>query len=279
MTREYNQRVASHYGQPELLLSILNGLKASGIEPDAITPEDLAPVDEFHTAGRQSTLKALNYLDLKAGMNVLDAGCGIGGTSRVLASEYGCQVSGVDLTPEYIETAKALTEMMGLSDQCSFHTGSVLELPFPDNSFEAAVTFHVAMNIEDRSKLYSEVARVLKPGFRFCLFDIMKGPEDGLEFPVPWASVPETSFLKTPDETRDLLEGSGFKIVSEENLRDFSIAFFKDAMAKAEASDGLPNIGLHLLMGDNASEKYGNAIKAALSGQTVPIIMVGELVS
>lgn len=274
---DYNQKVAQHYGQPELLERILDGLKDAGADLSNITVEDLAPVDEFHTAGRQSTLKALSHLQLRKGMKVLDAGCGIGGTSRVLASEYGCDVSGIDLTPEYIDTARGLTERMKLSGQCSFHTGSVLGLPFQDGSFDAAVTFHVAMNIEDRERFYQEIARVLKPGAQFCLFDIMKGPEDGLQFPVPWASVPETSFLKTPDETGELLEQNGFRIVAEENLGEFAIAFFKDAVAKAEASSGPPPVGLHLLMGDNASEKYGNAIQAALSKQTVPVIMVGEL--
>ena len=88
---ELEREVAHHYGKAGLLETILAGLKSTGADLDNLQPVDLAPVDEFHTAGRVTTLKALEMVPLRAGMHVLDAGCGLGGTARVLAREHGCR--------------------------------------------------------------------------------------------------------------------------------------------------------------------------------------------
>ena len=81
MTPNLENAVAAHYGRAGLTEAIIDGLQKAGADPEAPTLEDLAPVDEFHTAGRLSTLKALEITPLEAGMHVLDAGCGIGGTA------------------------------------------------------------------------------------------------------------------------------------------------------------------------------------------------------
>lgn len=183
MPNPLEDRIAAQYRKSELLDAIVDGLERSGVDPKAPSIEDLAPVDEFHTAGRITTLKALAMTPIKAGMHILDAGCGIGGTARCLAKDKGCRVSGIDLTPDYIDVAQALTERTGLSDVCDFHQGSVLDMPFADGSFDAAVSFHVAMNIEDRAQFYGELARVSRQGAPFCMFDVMKGPAAGMRYP------------------------------------------------------------------------------------------------
>ena len=268
--------VASHYGKAGLLETILAGLEKAGADPDNLQPIDLAPVDEFHTAGRLTTLKALEMIPLKAGMHVLDAGCGLGGTARVLATEYGCRVTGIDLTPQYVEVAQALTDRMHLAGQCTFQIGSVTRMPFPDAAFDAAVSFHVAMNIGERDKFYAELARVMRSGAPLCVFDVMKGPSPGMIYPVPWAETEETSFLKSPAETSDLLRAQGFDIEREESLREFAIQYFREVFAKAAKADGPPPLGLHLLTGANAPEKFANYAKALDGHQIDPVILVAR---
>ena len=129
---ELERAVVHHYGKAGLLEAILAGLARTGADPDNLQPVDLAPVDEFHTAGRVTTLKALEMMSLEAGMHVLDAGCGLGGTARVLAREYGCRVTGIDLTPQFVEVARAFSERMELAERCDFHVGSVTQMPFAD---------------------------------------------------------------------------------------------------------------------------------------------------
>ena len=274
--KELENAVASHYGRAGLLEAILAGLETVGADPDNLQPVDLAPVDEFHTAGRLTTLKALKMMPLKAGMHVLDAGCGLGGTARVLAKEYGCRVTGIDLTQQYVEVARALTDRMQLTGQCAFHVGSVTRMPFPDAAFDAAVSFHVAMNIRERDRFYAELARVMRSGAPLCVFDVMRGPSPGMIYPVPWAETEETSFLRSPAETRDLLLDEGFRIEKEDSLREFAIQFFREVFAKAANANAPPPLGLHLLTGTNAPEKFSNYAKALEKQQIDPVILIAR---
>lgn len=274
MSADLESRVAAHYSKSGLANAIIGGLAATGADLDALKLEDLAPVDEFHTAGRLTTLKALDLMPLESGMHVLDAGCGIGGTARCLAIEYGCRATGLDLTEEYIEVAQMLTERMQLSNVCEFRQGSATAMPFTDDAFDAGVSFHAAMNIEHRSKLYSELARVLRRNSPLCIFDVMKGPTAGMKYPVPWAETETTSFLKSRDETYSLVQAAGFEVIAEDNLRQFAMGYFRDAFAKADKADSPPPLGLHLLTGENAPTKFSNYAQALEAHQIEPIILV-----
>lgn len=267
---------AQHYGHAGLLEKILQGVKAAGGDPDSPTIEDLAPVDEFHTAGRDATLQLFEMMAPKSDWQVLDAGCGLGGTARAFAAEFGCKVTGIDLTPEYVAIATELTRRVGLDKKCTFTTGSVLALPYKNSTFDAAVTCHVGMNIPDRAAFYREVARTLKHGGRFCVFDVMKGPTDGLPFPMPWAETEATSFVRTRDETERFLQDAGMTIVAENNLRDYANAYYEKAFAAVAEAGGPPPVGLHLLTGATTKEKFENVVAAYKSHQTEPVILIAE---
>lgn len=268
--------VAAHYTVDDLIGKIDAGLARLGVAPDEATVETLAPVDEFHTAGRITTLKAVELSGLGKGLKLLDAGSGLGGTARALAEELEADVTGVDLTPVYVETAKALSARMGMSDQTRFRVGSVTDLPFEDASFDGAFTFHVGMNVPDRPAFYGEIARVLRPGGLFCLFDVMKGPAPDMRYPVPWAETEETSFLKTPDEMRAYLKAAGLTVEKEESLKEFAAEFFRKAFAAAAKADGPPPLGLHLLTGANAPQKFQNYAAALAADQIDPMIMLAR---
>ena len=125
-------------------------------------------------------------------------------------------MTGIDLTPEYVELASFLSQKTGLADRTEFKTASALHMPFADGAFDGAVTFHVAMNIKDRAGLYREIARVLKPGATLCIYDVMKGPDEGVRYPVPWAESAENSHLTSAGEMQDLLHAAGFRVTETE---------------------------------------------------------------
>lgn len=274
MVSELEVEVAAHYARAGLAEAILEALEAAGADLDALRPEDLAPVDEFHTAGRLTTIKALGMTPIEAGMHVLDAGSGLGGTARVLAAEHGCRVTGIDLTPAYVEVAKMLTGRMGLADRCTFHVGSAVAMPFADGTFDAGVSFHAAMNIDDRAAFYGDLARVLRSGAPLCLFDVLKGPTPGMRYPVPWAETEATSFLCSEGETLGALERAGFAVTTTESLRDFAIDYFHEVFRKLAAAGGPPPLGLHLLTGANAPEKFQNYLAALEDDQIEPVILI-----
>jgi MPBQ/MSBQ methyltransferase len=260
MTQSNETEVAEHYNVSGLGELILDALRRSNIDLKALKPSDLSAVDEFHMGGRAATQYVIGLMGLRPGARVLDVGCGLGGVARYLAGECGCRVTGVDLTPEYVRVARMLTEMTQLSGNIDFHTGSALDLPFPDDTFDAAVTFHVAMNIEDRPRLYAEVARVIRPGGLFAIYDVMKGSKEGMCFPVPWAETAQTSFLVTPDAMRQLLAQAGFDIVHEEDRRAVGLEHHRSRVAGLSAAGGPPPLGSHLLQGKTASLKSRNMI-------------------
>src|SRR6201992_2314783 len=207
-----SEQVAQHYGKGGLLDRILAALTQAGKDIDHLTIDDLAPVDEFHSRRRLATEELAALLPPAATDHVVDIGSGVGGPSRYLARIYGCRVSGVDLTPEFVETATALTARVGLSDRVDFWVGSALALPFGDASFDCAWSQNVAMNIADRPSYYAEMHRVLRRGGRLAIQDVAEGNGDALEFPVMWADRAAISFLRTPEDTRAMLEAAGFRV-------------------------------------------------------------------
>jgi SAM-dependent methyltransferase len=274
VTHDLEDSVARHYGVADLTGRILKAMAAAGIDADRVRPEQLAPIDEFHIGGRAATIHAVAKMGLEAGDHVLDLGCGIGGASRYMASTIGCRVTGIDLTPGYIAAARELARRTGLGDRISYCVGSALSMPFQDRTFDAALTFHVAMNIEDRAGLYEETARVLKPGATFCIYDVMKGENDGLKYPVPWAETPATSHLTTPQEMQVLLRDAGFEVREVQDRTAFGIAFFRESLAGTAA--GVPPLGLHIVMGATAREKFTNMLANMESGVIAPVVMIAK---
>lgn len=275
MCNVLESKVASHYGLTDLHRTILANLAASGFDVARLKHDDLAQIDEFHMGGRPATEYVLTKLKLAGGEHVLDVGSGLGGPARCLASRFGCAVTGLDLTPDYVTIARDLTIRTGLEDRIAFVVGSALAMPFADGRFDAAINFHVAMNIRERDKLYGEVARVLKPGGVFCLYDVMRDAGDGeLHFPLHWADTPETSHLTTPSGTAALLEAAGFRVEEVEERKDIALAFLQER--RAALADGTPLLGVHVLLGANARVKVENMIRNLEEGRVTPVIMVAR---
>src|SRR5438132_14093015 len=154
--------VEAHYTSRSLGEAILDALKTAGKDLDQLTPDDLAPVDEFHGGQRPATIRLAELVSFAGTERVLDVGSGLGGPSRYLAWRYGCRVSGVDLTAEFVRVAEMLTGLTGLVGQVDYRQGSALDLPFADTSFDVVWSQNVSMNIADRERLYAEMRRVLQ---------------------------------------------------------------------------------------------------------------------
>jgi ubiquinone/menaquinone biosynthesis C-methylase UbiE len=270
------QDISTHYTHGELIAAIRAGIEALGKTTDSITLNDLAALDEFHIGGRQASRHFLDQLGLASDKHVLDVGCGLGGAARFAASHYRCRVDGIDLTPEYVETGRAICQWVGLDDRISLHQGSALSLPFAGSAFDCAYMLHVGMNIDNKVKLCSEIARVLRPGAVFGIYDVMKTGEGELTFPVPWATTAQSSAVAEPAQYRSALEASGFELTAELNRRDFALAFFDELQAKTMAAGGPPPLGLHILMGRNAADKIRNMIANISTGLIAPVEMIAR---
>jgi SAM-dependent methyltransferase len=266
--------VARHYTHGSLTEAIRQALEKLGKTPRTVTVDDLAPIDEFHIGGRQASEDFLGQLGVGEGALVLDVGSGVGGTSRFAAMRHGWRLTGIDLTPEYVETARELNHWLGLNERIDLRVGSALDLPFENGRFDAAYMLHVGMNIADKGRLFAEVARVLKPEGSFGVYDVMRTGEGDIAFPVPWAATPATSFLATPADYRAAFAAAGFRVRHERNRREFALSFF-EAMQARIAVHGPPPLGLHVLMGETRAEKVRNMIANVKAGLIAPVEMIG----
>ncbi|MBI4204074.1 MAG: methyltransferase domain-containing protein [Betaproteobacteria bacterium] len=276
-----SEELLHHYEQSGLLARILAGLKALGKDLNSLTHEDLAPADEFHSHGRNATRALAEFARIPSGSRVLDVGSGLGGPARYLAATYGCDVSGIDLSPEFCSVANELSRLTGLAGRTRFQVGDALALPFADSHFDVVWTIQMQMNIADKRRLYDGIVRVLKPGGLFVCQEACLGNGEPLDFPVPWASRPDQSHLADPESLRGLVRDAGLR---ERSWRDFTaeiVAARKAQQAKAQASgaggtSGFPPLGMHLVLGDQAAAKMANSARNTDVGRVVFIQGVFE---
>jgi ubiquinone/menaquinone biosynthesis C-methylase UbiE len=249
--------INKHYGISGIFNSILDGLESSGKDTHSLNPDDLSPIDEFHTRGKESTIELADVAQIQQHHKVLDVGCGLGGSARYISNEYGCSVVGIDLTDEYVDAANKLTELVKLADKVSFKQGSALELPFPSENFDIVWTEHTQMNIADKEKFYGELSRVLKPNGRLVFHDVFLGTAREPHYPTPWAEYDSLSSLCTQEEAKSAIQNSNLKVNEWEDKSKKSLEFFKEIIKKTEKS-GPPPLGFHLLMGKTAKTKLLN---------------------
>jgi SAM-dependent methyltransferase len=216
----------AHYGHSAFGDRIRLALEAAGVDLTQLTVEDLAPFDHLHGGQKPATLQLARLAGITPGSRVADLGGGIGGPARTLAAEFGCIVDVVDLTEEFCRVGTWLTQLTRLENRVSFHHGSALQTPLAAGAYDVVWMQNSAMNIEDRRGLYAEVSRLLRPGARYALQEVMAGPGGPAFYPMNWAATAESSFLSTPDQVHRLIETAGFRELrwldyTEEATADF----------------------------------------------------------
>jgi SAM-dependent methyltransferase len=256
----HTKNIAEHYGRDNLADAIVAALEADGKDLSALTIDDLQMVDEVHSRGRETTLQVVSLTNFSPEHNVVDLGSGLGGPARYIATTFGCRVTGIDLTESFVAAANRLTELLGMTERVGFQTGSALETPYDDNSFDRAVTIQMQMGIADKERFYREVFRILKPGGVFVFQDIVAGPTEGpIHTPTPWASVPEQSFLYPPDALHKAIEDAGFETVIWRDSTPEMKAWQSRQNAAPRPEGPRPNVGIHLVFGSTAGEKRKNS--------------------
>jgi ubiquinone/menaquinone biosynthesis C-methylase UbiE len=268
--------ISDHYAHGNLIAAIKRGLMLMGKTTSNVTVDDLAPVDEFHIGGRKATEELVAQLRPAEADHFLDVGSGLGGAARFVASRYKCQVTGIDLTEDYVKTGALLCKWVGLEHRVSLRQANALSLPFPDRTFSAAYMLHVGMNIHDKATLCSEAARTLRSGSLFGVYDVMRTADGELSYPLPWATTPDSNAITGPEQYKHALKSAGFEIISERNRRDFALAYFKLQQENLSTPDGPGPLGLHTLMGERRKDQVRNMIENISAGRIAPLELIAR---
>jgi SAM-dependent methyltransferase len=240
---------------------IERALAAAGRDTDHLAPADLGALEDFHTMGRIATGQLADRAGITSRDRVLDAGAGIGGTARYLAATFDCQVTAVDLTGEYCETASWLNRLTGLDGKITVRQADVTRLPYPDASFDVVMSQHVQMNIPDKVRLYGEAGRVLAAGGRLAIWDITAGDFGSLDYPLPWADLPGRGHLVTPQVLRAAIEDAGFTVGHWADLTSDATALMQAVLARPPAP-----LSLHAFVPDFTA-KAANLTEALADGR------------
>lgn len=265
--------IADHWGRGDVYARIVSALQEEAKSLNALTVEDLAPVDHFHARGFVATIELADQLPIAAQQHILDIGCGLGGPARYLAQRFACRVTGIDITEPFVDAANRLTRLLGMEESVEVRHGDGLQLPFEDAVFDGAYTQHVTMNVADRARFFAEAYRVLKPGAFFALTEHGLGATGEPRYPLPWSEDGSGAYLVSPEESVELLEGAGFEQLVLEDTGAKYVKAYRQVMETA-AKGALPPLGIHILMGESAPQKVRNAASNIEQGRTHPIQVI-----
>ncbi len=247
--------VRDHYNVQDLIKKIDAGLTDAGKDIQQLHIKDLALVDQLHTGGAQATLSLVKKTCINPEDHILDAGCGLGGSSRLLARTFGCRVTGIDLSASYIDAAQILSQRTGLSHKNYFLSGSILDLPWNNSTFEAVLCQHLLMNIKDKHAAAQEFFRVLKPGGVLMLHEIVQGDKQDLALPVPWAASADISFLVSKDSLIQAFVCNGFRLEAFVDATETGTRYWQKVKEFAQKHADTPRLlGPHLVFGPNARD-------------------------
>ncbi|SEK27949.1 class I SAM-dependent methyltransferase [Ectothiorhodospira marina] len=272
------QTLARRYAEAGLLDHLRRALITRGLDPDRLSCDDIAAIDQLHVGGRAASRALAARVGLEAGMRVLDLGCGTGGTSRLLAAEYGVKVVGVDVTGPYLEVAYWLSEATGLKDCTGFVHADAQHLPFPPATFDGVWSQHTLLNVPDTAAALSEVRRALVPGGQLWLHEVVQGPSTTSPvFPVPWADDPAHSHLLSLDALQSLLSAAGLRPVHVEDVSQVALQWRrKHTRREAGREDSTPGesapLSPELIFGQRFLE-MGRNVMRNLEMERIRVVM------
>ncbi|MDQ1012947.1 arsenite methyltransferase [Streptomyces sp. V4I23] len=157
----------------------MNGDEVKACCADAYAKDVVALLlgDSHHPGGTALTRRLADQLTLTPGARVLDVASGRGTTALLLADAYQVRVDGVDYSPANTALAQGAAQAAGRAEQAVFTTGDAEHLPYPDGTFDAVVCECALCTFPDKHQAAAEFARVLGPGCRVGITDVVADPD------------------------------------------------------------------------------------------------------
>jgi len=169
-------------------------------------------------AEQEAMAMTLEACAVAPGMAVLDVACGPGIVACALAGKGG-HVTGIDLTPAMIETARARQRQTGLTGM-DWRVGNATELPFAEGAFDRVVTRYSFHHLQDPAAALAEMKRVCRPGGRVVVIDATPSPETQAAYDhMETVRDPSHTSALTLDQLRGLGRDAGLRDVAVTGYR------------------------------------------------------------
>ncbi len=267
-----DKNIENHYSSDDLELKIRAALELAGKDPDRLELRDISIIDQLHTGGHLATQALGQRCGLAPTDRLLDAGCGIGGSSRFIGENFHCSVTGIDLVDAFVRVARTLTRATGLDESVTFEQGDLGRLAAADESFDVVWCQHTLMNIRDKETTFKEFYRVLKPGGRLVLHEIVQKENKKIHLPVPWADTHRISFLETRERLADMLSKTGFTPDFVDDATAQAKQWWQKVLSAAPRNGVPPRpLGPHIIFGDNG-RKFGQTMTANLDENRIGLM-------
>ncbi len=268
-------RVQDHYSAEDIVTRVLAAAQQPTADGPSLTADRLFPYDQLHGRELLATIDHAAKLNPAKDAHLLDAGSGIGGPARYFASVFGCRVTGIDLTPQFVVAATDLTRLAGLAGTVDFVEGDVAAMSFGSGTFDHAYCFYVGMNLPDKPAVLAECYRVLKPGGTLLWTEVTAKAGDP-NYPLPWARDPAGSHVGTGDTLVKQIGDAGFDIqsVEDETAKHLELAQRMKAAGKGPTADQLQ--ANEVVLGPDFVERRKNYIKSLADGTLASTVIYGR---
>ncbi len=236
--------------------------------------------DSFHPGGLQLTRRLGELLELRPGVRVLDVASGRGESAIFLASEFGCEVTGIDLGPANVAVAMRRADAAEISARVRFVEADAEAIPFPDGAFDRIVCECAFCTFPNKSAAACEFVRVLKAGGRIGLSDLTRtGPlAPELEGLLAWIAC--IADARPLGEYVSCMEGAGFRVRETEAHDDALLAMVRDVESRVlslQLMTGLKKLNLPGADLPQARQMARAAMKAIQAGVLGYAVVTGEV--
>ena len=265
--------IENFWTRGDVFSRVHQAMSEAGLINKKLEIEELFPIDQYHARGIAATVDLGKRMPISKNQKIIDIGCGLGGPARYYAKEFKCFITGIDITPSFIEIGNEFNRLTSMSDNVELLVGNGEVLDFDNETFDGAYSQHVTMNISNREKFFSEAFRVLKKDSFFAFTEHGLGPEGNPIFPLPWANSLEMSFLLPPQKTILILKDIGFSDIKIIETAEKYISGY-EKLIKLKSENKKPVLGIHVIGGESMSERSRNSMQSIKENKTLPFEIV-----